>query len=125
MQHRPRDAQLGGSASDAEVGCPFKVFDGDVEGFLSEPSSIGPCPCQPRAHALGDPGALELGNRGQDMHLELPGRGRSVDPFRQRDKRHAEGLELVEQGHQVFQAAAQPVQSPADQDIEPPALEIR
>ena len=33
MQHRPRDAQLGGSASDAEVGGPFEIFTGDVEGL--------------------------------------------------------------------------------------------
>ena len=60
MQDRPWDAQLGGCASDAEVGCKVKVCSGDVEGFLSQPLSIGPRTCQPSPHPLHDTRSLEL-----------------------------------------------------------------
>ena len=54
------------------------------------------------------------------MHLQLARRGGGVDAFPQADERHAQGLELVEQGDQVLEAAAQAIQPPAHQDIEPP-----
>ena len=83
MQDRPRDAQLGGSASDAEMGRTIKISTGDGEGFLSETSPIGPGSRQPRPNSLGDPCSLELGDRGEHMELQPPGRCRAVDPLAQ------------------------------------------
>ena len=79
VQDRPRDAQCGGSASDAEVGRTIKVFGGDAEGLLAETLSIGPRPCQPRPNPLGDSGPFKLGQRGQHVELETTGRRRAVD----------------------------------------------
>ncbi len=107
------------------MGGPFKVFRGNVERFLSEPSSIGPSPCQPSTDPLRDPSPLELGDRGEDMHLQLARWGGRVDPLGQRDERDAQRLELVQQGHQMLQAATESIQPPTDQDIELAPLDTR
>ena len=107
------------------MGGTGKVFDGDVDGFLSETSPIGPRTCQPRTDPLRNPCPLELGDRGQDMHLQLArGRG-GIDAFLQRDKRDPQRLELVEQRDQMLQAATESIQPPTDQDIELASLDIR
>ena len=63
--------------------------------------------------------ALELGDRPKDVHLELAGRRRRVDPLGQTDDRDAEGLQLVEQRDQMPQVPPEPIQAPADQRVEP------
>ena len=56
----------------------------------------------------------------EDVQLQLPGWRREVNPLPQRDKPHAEGLELVQERHQVLEAPAQAIE-PANQDVEPTA----
>ena len=77
-------------------------------------------PRQARQDALGDPRALELRDGREDMHLQLSGRCSRVDAFLQADEGHAERLELVEQSDEVLEAATEPIQSPADYNIETP-----
>jgi len=42
----------------------------------------------------------------------------------ERDERHADRLQLLEQRDEMFQVASEPVQPPADQHVEPAALGI-
>ncbi len=74
------------------------------------------CP-RPR-HAGQDPLsnalALELGDRPEDVHLELASRCRRVDPFGEADERDPQRLQLLEQGDEVLQAAPKAVEPPAD-----------
>ena len=96
--------------------------------MATRPSQLLPLlsgPGEPRCHPLGDPCPLELSDGGQDMHLQLARRGRGVDALLQADERHAERLKLIEQRHEVLQAAAQAIQPPTDQDIELAPLDIR
>ena len=52
------------------------------------------------------------------MHLHLAGRRGGIDALRQTDKRHAEHLEFLQQRDEVFQIASEPIEPPADDDIE-------
>ena len=45
--------------------------------------------------------ALELGQCGQDIKLELPGGRHAVDAIAHRDERHADMLQVVEHRHEV------------------------
>ncbi len=47
------------------------------------------------------------------------GRG-GIDALVQAHEAHAQGLQLVQQGDQVLEVAAQAIESPADQDIDEP-----
>ena len=106
------------------MGRAIKISSGDCEGFLSETSPIGPRPCQPCPHSLGDSGPLKLGDRGQDMHLQFAGwRGR-VDALVQRDERDTQYLEFVEQRDQVLERPTEPIQPSADQHVEPAPLGV-
>jgi hypothetical protein len=59
------------------------------------------------------------------MHLQFAGRRRGVNAFRQTDKRDSQRLQLVEERDQVFQIAPEPIEPPADQDVEPAAPGVR
>src|SRR5262245_52208328 len=63
-------------------------------------------------------GALELGDRAEDMHLQLASWRRGVDVFRQRYERDPESLQLVEQRDQVFEIPAEPIEFPTKHDPE-------
>ena len=68
---------------------------------------------------FGAPGTLELTDGTEDVHLEFSRRRCRVDPFG-----HAQRLEVVEQCDQMLEAAAEPVEPPADQDIDAPSLGV-
>jgi hypothetical protein len=53
---------------------------------------LRPCPLEARQHPFPDALSLELGNRPENVHLQLPGWCGRVDSFRQADERHAEAL---------------------------------
>src|SRR5262245_37541062 len=99
-----------------------------VESFDRRPDlrpakslTLRPGALQPGQHSLSDALPFELRDGAQDMHLQLAGRGRRVDPLRQADKGNPERLELVEQRDQVLQIAPQAIEAPADDDVEPTA----
>jgi hypothetical protein len=83
-----------------------------------------PGPRESRSDPLGDPSALELGNRRENVHLEFPGRRGCVDALGERDERNSERLHVLEECDQVLQVATESIQSPDDEDIEPPPLAI-
>ena len=58
------------------------------------------------------------------MHLQLARWRRGVNAFSQAHKGNPQQLELIEQRHEVLEASAEPIQAPADQHIELPALGI-
>lgn len=58
------------------------------------------------------------------MHLKFPRRRRRVDPLCQRHERDTQRLKVVQQGDQVLEAAAQPVEPPTNQDIDAPSLGV-
>jgi len=60
----------------------------------------------------------------EDVHLQLAGGCGGVDPFGQADACDAEGPQVVEQGDQMLQVPTEPIETPADQDIEPASLGI-
>ena len=80
-----------------------------------------PGPLQTRLHPLSDASTLELGQRREDMQLQPPSWRRAVDPLAERDERHAERVEVIEQGDQVPEVPAEPIQAPTHQDVEPSA----
>lgn len=73
----------------------------------SQALALGPRALQARLDALGNPRPLELGDRTEDVHLELPGRRRGVDALTERDEGDAKGLKLLEQNDQMAQVAAE------------------
>jgi hypothetical protein len=93
--------------------------------LATEACASRPSPCKPCLHALDNPSALELRDGAQNVHLELPGRRRRVDPFRERNEPDPEGLQLVEQRDQMFEVAAEPVKPPADHDVQPAPFGVR
>ena len=58
------------------------------------------------------------------MHLQLARWRRGVNPFSQAHKDNPQHLELIEQRHEVLEASAEPIQTPAHQDIELSTLGI-
>jgi hypothetical protein len=60
----------------------------------------------------------------EDVHLQVAGRRRGVDALRQTDERHAEHLEFLQQRDQMLQVASEPIEAPADDDIEPATSSI-
>ena len=82
-------------------------------------------PRQAGANPFRDARALELGDRRQDVHLQLAGRRRGVDALGERHERDAERLQLLEQRHEVPQVAAKPVEPPDHEDVEPAPPSVR
>ena len=78
-------------------------------------------PLEARLDPFHDARPLELRQRGQDVELKRPGWRGAVDPLAEADERHPDRVQLVEERHEVSQVAPEPIQPPADQDIEPPA----
>ena len=58
------------------------------------------------------------------MHLQLARWRRGANPFSQAHKGNPQHLELIEQRHEVLEASAEPIQTPAHQDIELSTLGI-
>ena len=74
------------------------------------PLALRPCPLQARQHTFSDALPLELGNRPEDVHLELPCWRRGIDAFSEAYERHAERLEIFQQRGQMLQVATKPIQ---------------
>ena len=104
---------------------PVKVCRGDVERFLSQTLSIGPRACQPSPNPLGDALPLELRQGGENMQLKASRRRLQVDAFAEGHEPHPEGLEVVQERHEVLQAAPQTIQPPDYDGIHFPAPGIR
>ena len=119
-----RDAEGGGRLPRAQGRRLGEVVWTDRLSRAAEGLALRHPPRQPGADALDDPRPLELSNRTEDVHLELAGGRRGVDPFREADERDAKRLKLVEERDQVLQTAPEPIEPPADQHIEPPPLGI-
>ena len=83
-----------------------------------------PGPLEARQDPFSNAFPLELGNRPEDVHLQLAGWSRRVDPLGEADERDAERLQFVEQRDQVLQVATESIEPPADQHIEPPPLGV-
>src|SRR5215831_2131637 len=84
-------------------------------GMNSRPSEslalrLGPGETGPDAFL--NPRALELGNRPEDVHLELADGCRRVDALGEADEGHAERLELLEQRDEVFQVPPKAIEAP-------------
>jgi hypothetical protein len=60
----------------------------------TEPLPLRPSSLQPGQHPLPNPFPLKLGDRAEDMHLQLAGGRGRIDPFRQADERDAERLQF-------------------------------
>ena len=73
------------------------------------------------AHAFCDARLLELRQRRQDVELQPPGWRGAVDPFPEADEGHTHRLQLIEQRHEMLEAAPEPIQPPHHQDIDPSA----
>ena len=97
---------------------------GKGRDLVSAPRALRPGPLQASQHPLSDALPLELGDRAEDVHLQLAGRRRRVDALGETDERHAERLQVLQQRDQVFQVSAKPIQPPAHDDVEPTAPSV-
>jgi hypothetical protein len=76
------------------------------------------------AHSFGDSCPLKFGEGGKNVKLQPTGGGRAVDAFAQRHERDADGLQVLQQRDQMSEVAPEPIQTPANDDIELPALRV-
>jgi hypothetical protein len=67
---------------------------------------------------------LELGDRSQDVQLELARWCRGVDAFSETDEGDTECLKVIEQRNQVFEVAAEPIEAPAHEHVGLPTPSI-
>src|SRR5262249_2866145 len=58
------------------------------------------------------------------VELQLAGGGSAIDAFAETDERDADRLELLEQRHQMLQIPAEPIETPAHQDVEAPPARV-
>jgi hypothetical protein len=65
-----------------------------------------------------NPSTLELGNRAEHAGDEPSGGCRSVDAFAERHERHAAGLPLVEQQHEMPKVSAETIKAPTDDRVD-------
>jgi hypothetical protein len=84
-----------------------------------------PSPLRPDARQAGpdaflDAAPLELCEGGQDVQLQPAGRRPEVDALAEADEPDPEVVQVAEQRDEMPQTPAQPIQPPADQDVEPP-----
>jgi hypothetical protein len=58
------------------------------------------------------------------MQLELPGRRGRVDPFIEAHERHACGVQILEQHHEMPEVSAEAIEPPAQKhiDLPPPGV---
>jgi hypothetical protein len=84
----------------------FEPFGRDGIGLPSEPPALRLRSSDSRPNAFDNAAAFELGDRTEDVHLELRGRRRGVDALAERDERDPERLQVVQERDQVFEVAA-------------------
>ncbi len=89
-----------------------------MDGRTPQATALTPDARQSGPDPLGAPSALKFADGTENVHLEFSGRRRGVDALGQRDERHAQRLEIVEQGDQVFEAPSETVETPADEHVE-------
>jgi hypothetical protein len=116
---RPRDPEPSCCLAVGQSSNPSEGLRIDLTSGSAEPLPLRPRPRQPGPDAFYDASPFESSNGPEDLHLETPGRRRRVDALRQADERDAERLEFVEQRDQVAEVTPEPIETPADQDIEP------
>src|SRR3954466_5962254 len=81
-------------------------------------------PRQARHDPFSYPLSLELGDRAEHMKNEPTGRAGRVDALAEGDEPDAERLQFGEQQNQIAKPAPEPIEAPADEDVEPPPLAI-
>ena len=87
--------------------------------------AVGPDPSQPSPDPFGDSRLFELAQGGQDVELQPASWRLQVDTFPEGHEANPEGLEFVQERHQVRQAAPQAVQAPHDDGVHLPLPGIR
>jgi hypothetical protein len=78
-------------------------------------------PGEARNDPLLNATALELRDRRQNVELQTPSRRGSVDALAQCDEGNPQCLQFVQKQNQVPEIPSEPVQPPADENIEPPS----
>jgi hypothetical protein len=89
-----------------------------------EPSSLRSRTLQTSPYALRDASPLELCDGRQDMHLQLPRGGSSINSFSQGDECNPERLQLLEHYDEMSQIAAKSIEPPADEHVESPPASV-
>jgi hypothetical protein len=69
--------------------------------------------------ALGDHGALELGEHAHHLEHGAARRRRGVKPLLVQVKLDVAGVDLAQEGHEILQRAAEPIDGPGHDDVEP------
>jgi len=90
----------------------------------SRPFSWRSGPRQPCSDTLDDPFEFELGGGCEQVHLQTPSGRRRVDALAQAHERDTEGLQVIQQPHEVFQVPPQTIKPPADRHVESPPFGI-
>lgn len=96
----------------------------DVALWTPESLSLQSDPSETGQHAFTQSPTFKFRQRGRDMELEFPGRCCAVDTFTKAHERHAEVLEVLEERDEMPEVAADPIQTPTDQNVERPPLGI-
>src|SRR5713101_5221755 len=73
---------------------------------------------------LRDSGAFKFGQGGQNVELQFSRGRRAIDALAQTHERDAHRLKLLEQRDEMFQVAAEAIESPAHDDVKLPAARI-
>jgi len=77
---------------------------------------------EPRARALADHRALELGEAADHLHHHAPCRGRRIDALGQRAEARARYLDALDQVQQVLERSGEPIELPDDHNVSGPEL---
>src|SRR5262249_34138350 len=124
MDGRVRHAEQGGRLPCRQTVGARQVAVADRLPRSTERLALRGASRQSCSYALNDARALELGDRCQDVHLQLAGGRRRVDAFGQADERDPERLQIVEQSDQVLETTSETIESPSYQDVEPAPLRV-
>jgi hypothetical protein len=95
------------------------ALDGNQGSRSAEPLSLRSGTLQARQDTLPDALSLELGQRSQNVELELPGWRRAVDAFPEADEGNPKGIQIFDQDNEVPEIPAKAIQSPADHHVKP------
>ena len=122
---RMRHASQRSSSTGRQLSRTGKILSADgLPGPSKRRLSLRRATREPGPYPFDDPRSLELGDRAEDVHLELAGRRRGVDALGQTHERNAERLQLLQQRDQVLQVASESIKPPANQHVKPSTLGI-
>jgi hypothetical protein len=98
-----------------------RVGDGPVaeRGYGFDEPAVGDPVADPVVRAFPDAFTFELGEHAEQLQHQPAGRGAGVQAVPDADHPDPEGVQLLHQGEQVQQVAAQPVQLGDQQRVEP------